>query len=113
MSIGSHAPLAGWQRASVLAAAQFLRDVVSRAPDDVKVQAVYRGLLEVLEPARRTVRQQLELSQGARPSVSRVERRAGRERRQPNPRRLKLAPRVSHERRVAERRSCRDRRNRS
>jgi LPS O-antigen subunit length determinant protein (WzzB/FepE family) len=54
--------MAGWPRASVLAAAQYLADVVSRSPDDVKAQAAYQGLLEVLEP-RRAIRQQRELSE--------------------------------------------------
>jgi hypothetical protein len=106
--------MAGWQRANVLAAAQYLADVVSRSPDDVKAQGVYQGLLEVLEPARRAIRQQRELSESV-PSAETVrEKRAGRERRGADRRRVNLGPQVaSVERRKAERRIGRDRRTRA
>jgi hypothetical protein len=112
MSVGSPSPMAGWQRANVLAAAQYLRDVVSRAPDDVKAQSVYQGLLEVLEPARRTIRQQRELSEAARESVRLREKRI-RERRAAERRRVNLGPPTVLERRKSERRNLRDRRSRS
>jgi hypothetical protein len=96
----------------VLAAAQYLRDVVSRSPDDVKAQAAYQGLLEVLEPARRTIRQQRELSEATRTAVTQREKRAGRERRGTDRRRVNLGPPAGVERRKAERRSGRDRRSR-
>jgi hypothetical protein len=105
--------MSGWQRASVLAAAQYLRDVVSRSPDDAKAQQVYQGLLEVLEPARRTIRQQRELSEAARSSVAMREKRAGRERRANERRRVNLGPPASVERRRGERRAGRDRRTRA
>jgi hypothetical protein len=105
--------MAGWQRANVLAAAQYLRDVVARTPDDAKAHSVYQGLLEVLEPARRTIRQQRELSEAARESVRLREKRAGRERRAIERRRVNLGPPTATERRRNERRSLRDRRNRS
>ena len=108
MSVGSPTPMAGWQRANVLAAAQFLREVVSRTPDDVKAQAIYEGLLEVLEPARRAIRQQRELSEAARSSVTLREKRAGSDRR-----RVNLGPPKDVERRKLERRSGRDRRSRA
>jgi hypothetical protein len=112
MGVGSSPPMAGWQRANVLAAAQYLRDVVTRMPDDIKAQAVYQGLLEVLEPARRTIRQQRELSEAARSSVTMREKRAGAERRRLERRRVNLGPPAGAERRKTERRSGRDRRNR-
>ena len=112
MSVGSPTPMAGWQRANVLAAAQYLRDVVSRTPDDLKAQAVYQGLLEVLEPARRAIRQQRELSEAARSSVTMREKRAGTERRRIERRRVNLGPPAEVERRKTDRRSGRDRRNR-
>jgi hypothetical protein len=99
--------MSGWQRANVLAAAQYLRDIVSRSPGDVKAQAVYQGLLEVLEPARRAIRQQRELSDAARSSVTMREKRTGAERR-----RVNLGSPTGSERRRNERRSGRDRRNR-
>ena len=114
MSVGSPTPMAGWQRANVLAAAHYLREVVSRSPDDAKVQSVYQGLLEVLEPARRTVRQQRELSDSVRSAVTVPEKRGGRERRAADRRRVNLGPQISSvERRKAERRTRRDRRTRA
>ena len=102
----------GWQRANVLAAAQFLRDVVAGRPEDAKAQAVYEGLLEVLEPARRTIRQQRELAEAARLSVMSREKRAGAERRRGDRRRVNLgAP--GGERRKSQRRTGRDRRVRT
>ncbi len=113
MSVGSSTPMAGWQRANVLAAAQYLRDGVSAAPNDPRAQAVYQGLLEVLEPARRTIRQQRELSEAARSSVTLREKRAGAERRRVERRRVNMGPPAGVERRRTERRSGRDRRNRA
>ena len=113
MSVGSPTPMAGWQRANVLAAAQYLADLVSRSPHDVKAQAVYQGLLEVLEPARRAIRQQRELSEPVLSAETVREKRAGRERRGTDRRRVNLGPQVaSVERRKAERRVGRDRRTR-
>jgi hypothetical protein len=104
--------MSGWQRANVLAAAQYLRDIVARRPDDVKGHAVYEGLLEVLEPARRTIRQQRELSEAARLSVMSREKRAGTERRRGDRRRVNLGSPSIGEQRNGERRA-RDRRIRS
>lgn len=111
MSVGSPTPMAGWQRANVLAAAQFMRDVVSHAPADPKAHAVYQGLLEVLEPARRAVRQQRELSDAARSSMTSREKRSGADRRKTDRRRLSLGAPGGRERRTSERRTGRDRRN--
>ena len=113
MGVGTSTPMSGWQRANVLAAAQYLRNVVTRAPDDMKAQAVYQGLLEVLEPARRTIRQQRELSEAARSSVTLREKRAGQERRRIDRRRVNLGPPTDVERRKNERRTGRDRRTRA
>jgi hypothetical protein len=110
MSVGSSTPMAGWQRANVLAAAQYLREVVARRPDDIKAQAVYEGLLEVLEPARRTIRQQRELTEAARSSVMSREKRSGIDRRRTDRRRVNLGPPGGVERRKGERRAGRDRR---
>jgi hypothetical protein len=113
MGLGSSTPMAGWQRANVLAAAQYLRDVVARRPDDMKAHAVYEGLLEVLEPSRRTIRQQRELSEAARLSVMSREKRTGIDRRRGDRRRVNLGLPGGAERRKTERRSRRDRRVRS
>lgn len=112
MSIGSSTPMSGWQRANVLAAAQYLRDVVSGRPDDVKAHAVYEGLLEVLEPARRTIRQQRELTEAARSSVMSREKRTSIDRRRGDRRRVNLGS-SGGERRKTQRRTARDRRVRS
>ena len=112
MSVGSSTPMSGWQRANVLAAAQYLRDVVARRPDDAKGHAVYEGLLEVLEPARRTIRQQRELSEAARLSVMSREKRTGIDRRRSDRRRTNLGS-LGGERRTGGRRAGRDRRVRS
>jgi len=112
MSAGSQTPMSGWQRANVLAAAKYLRAIASRSPSDVKVQVVYQGLLEVLEPARRNVRQQRELSDAARSCVTLRERRAGRDRRSSDRRRTNRAPNGTPERRSTDRRSGGDRRGR-
>jgi len=112
MGVGSNTPMSGWQRANVLAAAQYLRDIVSQSPGDMKAAAVYQGLLEVLEPARRALRQQRELSEAARSSVLMREKRTGAERRRTDRRRVNIGAPAGVERRKTERRSGRDRRNR-
>lgn len=111
MSVGSPTQMAGWQRANVVAAVQYIRDIVSREPEDGKARAVYQGLIEVLEPARRTLRQQRELSEAARFSVTMREKRT-RERRRADRRRVNLGGAAGGERRKSERRSGRDRRSR-
>lgn len=110
MSVGS-TPMTGWQRANVLAAAHYLRDVVARRRDDAKAQVVYEGLLEVLEPARRTIRQQRELSEAARLSVMSREKRSGGNRRRTDRRRVNLGS-SGVERRKSVRRNGLDRRSR-
>ena len=112
MSVGSSTLMSGWQRANILAAAQYLRDIVARRADDVKAHAVYEGLLEVLEPARRTIRQQRELSEAARLSVMSREKRTGIDRRRSDRRRVNLGS-SGGERRKSDRRAGRERRVRS
>ena len=112
MSVGPPTPMPGWQRANVLAAAQYLREVVARSPNDTKAQAIYQGLLEVLEPVRRTIRQQRELTDAVRSSVTMREKRTGIERRRAERRRVNLGSPRAGERRKTQRRTARDRRNR-
>jgi len=73
-----------WQRANIMAAAGYLREVMTREPDNGRVKALYEGLLEVMEPTRRVLRQQRELATAAAATKERRtrERRAGRDRRQ-------------------------------
>lgn len=108
---GMMRPLTGWQRANVLTAAHYVREVLVKTPDDKKARAVYDGLLEVLEPARRVARQQREMAQAAKAAAVRVrEQRSGRERRVGERRRVNLGPPGGVERRKVERRTGRDRR---
>jgi len=107
---GTLRPLTGWQRANVLAAAQYVRELVLKNPRDLKGRAVYEALLEVLEPNRRASRQQRELAQAAAGAVRTREQRTGRERRQRDRRTVNLGPPGGGERRRQDRRSGRDRR---
>ncbi len=105
-------PLTGWQRSNVLAAAEYLREVLQRSPADARARQVYAGLLETLDPTKRLLRMQREVSE-TRATVpikerrARSDRRTGRDRRQAN-----LGPPDGVERRRSERRSGRDRRDR-
>ena len=107
-------PLQGWQREAILKAAQLLRDRFGNPPVDAQARMAHDGLLEVLDPARRTVRLQRELSEATRKAsltTPRSERR-GKERRARDRRKVNLGPPPGmSERRNAERRSGRDRRN--
>ena len=105
-------PLQGWQRDAILKAAHFLQDRFGE--DDGPALAAREGLIEVLDPARRTARLQRELSEATRAAVApeKVERRQ-RERRATDRRKASagLGPdkpeRRRRERRTAERRSKR------
>lgn len=100
-----------WQRANIMAAANFLREHLARSPEDLRVKSLYEGLLEVLDPSRRTVRVQRELAAAQVAATSKVERRT-RERRNGERRKLALGPPVpvGERRSGIERRSGRDRR---
>jgi hypothetical protein len=105
-------PLQGWQRDAILKAAQLLRDRF--AEDDDQARVARDGLLEVLDPARRTARLQKELRDATRAAAlpEKVERRQ-RERRGPDRRKPAAEPapdqpeRRRRERRTAERRNKR------
>ena len=59
-----------WQRASIQAAASYLRERISQGDDDRKTKAIYEGLLEVLDPTRRATRVQRELAAAAKAAVT-------------------------------------------
>lgn len=107
-------PLQGWQREAIMKAAQLLRERFGNPPADPAVKATYDVLLEVLDPARRAVRLQREMSEAARKAAQteRAERRA-RDRRAKDRRKANLPPpagvgeRRKGDRRAAERRSRR------
>jgi len=106
-------PLQSWQRDAILKAAQLLRDRFGNPPVDPQARLAHDGLLEVLDPARRTVRLQKELSEATRKAAltEKTERRA-RERRGTERRKANLGPPPGlPERRRTERRSG-ERRNR-
>ncbi len=101
-----------WQRANIMAAANFLREQLTRMPDDFRVRSIYEGLLEVLDPSRRTVRIQRERHAAAQAStIVKVERRA-RDRRGGHDRRASAhaAPGGIDRRSGSDRRTGRDRR---
>ena len=65
MTNGKGVALEVWQRQAVLAAAALLRERFGMAPEDAKAKAVHDALLEVVEPKRRTLRLQSEMSKAA------------------------------------------------
>ena len=99
-------PLQAWQREAILKAAQLLRDRFGNPPVDAQARAAHDGLLEVLDPARRTVRLQRELSDATRKAAltEKTERRE-RDRRGTERRKANVGPpQGAGERRMVERR---------
>jgi hypothetical protein len=105
-----------WERANIQAAASYLRERMTQGALDAKTKAVYEGLLEVLDPTRRTARVQRELSAASKSAVTvqanRQRRAAAERRRQGDRRKLNLGSPTGTERRSVDRRTGRDRRNR-
>ena len=93
--------LTGWQRTHVLAAAEYIREILFRTPGDAKARAVYDGLLDLLEPSRRATRRGPDTSTEGEEFEIRAEkdRRSGIERR-----RAAHGPPAGVERRQRERR---------
>jgi hypothetical protein len=108
---GQARPLTGWQRAHVLSAVEYVRDVALKAPRDERARAVYERLLEVLEPTRRIARQHREQRQAKTAAGSMWDQRSGHERRLGDRRKIDAWPLVPEERRRTQRRSGVDRRN--
>src|SRR5215212_1413068 len=104
--------LQGWQRTNVVAAANALREQLSRMPDDQKLRNAYEGLLDLLDPSRLMVRKQKAMADAARQAATAIknERRAS-ERRSGERRKAQLGPPRGFERRASERRA-KERRNR-
>jgi hypothetical protein len=86
-------PLQGWQRDAILKAAQMICERFGDPPVDTAAKQAHDGLLEVLDPARRTVRLQREMSEATRKAAltEGAERRVG-ERRASDRRRANLGP---------------------
>src|ERR1700730_8538467 len=105
-----------WQRTNVQTAVAYMRDRMASGDDDVRTKAVYEGLLDVLDPTRRTARMQREAAESAKVGVpvstardrrTRIERRRDADRR-----RARLNRAETLERRAGrERRKSKDRRS--
>ena len=105
-----------WQRTNIQAAAAYLRERIAGGATDIRTRAAYEGLLEVLDPKRRTLRLQREQAEAAKASapvpVARDRRAYNDRRRSTDRRRVSLGPPVDVERRSGhDRRTGRDRRN--
>ena len=59
-----------WQRTNVQAAAAYLRERIGAGATDARTKAVYEGLLDVLDPTRRSARVQRELASAAKAAVT-------------------------------------------
>ena len=106
-----------WQRATIQAAASYMRERISQGATDPKTKAIYEGLLDVLDPPRRATRLQREMASAAKAAVTvkaAAERRADAERRRREDRRkLNMGSPTGLERRAGiDRRAGRERRNR-
>ncbi|MBI4521420.1 MAG: hypothetical protein HY701_11325 [Gemmatimonadetes bacterium] len=102
-----------WQRAAILAAANYLREINAAGSRDARTTALHQGLLEVLDPARRLARLQREMATAAKEAASaNRERRRGDERRRLAERRkTDLGRPVGNRRAGRDRRSGRERRH--
>ena len=86
-------PLQVWQREAILKAAQLMRERLGNLPDDPEAMAALEGLLEVLDPPRRTVRLQKEISEATRnAAITESSERRQKERRGRDRRRVDLGP---------------------
>ena len=110
------ATVTSWEKANIQAAAAYLRERMTQGVIDAKTKAVYEGLLDVLDPTRRTARIQREMSTAARSAVTvqanRQRRAAAERRRQQDRRKENLGNAAGAERRRVNRRTGRDRRSR-
>ena len=68
--------LTPWQRANILAALNYLKDIGAHRAESAGAGCSPQGLMEVLEPSRRTIRLQREAAQAATAGAQ-----SGRERR--------------------------------
>ncbi len=104
-----------WERASIEAAASYLREMIEAGANDVRTQSVYEGLLDVLDPTRYATRLQRAIAadtaaavmHGTRDRRNRIDRRGHTDRRLIN-----LGPAAGGERRMGQERRDGDRRNR-
>lgn len=112
MTNGRGVTLDLWQRQAVLTATSFLRDRFEAAADP-HAKAVHDALLEVIEPKRRALRLQREMSKAADSAAltMKTERRVRRDRRLRTERRgVDLGSPTGVERRKGDRRGSNSRR---
>lgn len=103
-----------WQNANVQAAARYLREHIAAGDDSPRTKSIYEGLLEVLDPTRRTARVQREMAAATKAAAAaavQAERdRRTAERRRLDRRRMDLGNPIGAERRRGDRRASQDRR---
>jgi hypothetical protein len=100
-----------WQRSNILGALNYLKEVV-RGGKDPRAEPLVQGLMEVLEPSRRTIRLQRESAQAAAAGAGAgLERRTVADRRRTSDRRRKQEPFGGPDRRAGRDRRGKDRRN--
>ena len=100
-----------WQRDNVQAAATYIRERIAGGDSTPKTRTIYEGLLEVLDPNRRTIRLQREAHTAAKAAVALKVERRGNERRGGDRRKINLGSPTGVERRRGDRRTGRDRRD--
>jgi hypothetical protein len=102
--------LTAWQRANILAALNYLKDM-GRIIENRQADMLAQGLLEVLDPSKRTIRLQREAARAATAGAQAGrERRMGRERRNGD-RRKQQVPFGGADRRTGRDRRSGDRRS--
>ena len=102
--------LTPWQRANIFAALNYLNDI-GRVGQNPQPLGLAQGLMEVLEPSRRTVRLQREAAQAATAGArSGREQRKGERRRNPD-RRKQGASHSGPDRRTGRKRRSGERRS--
>jgi hypothetical protein len=102
--------LTPWQRASILAALNYLKDI-GRLGQNPQALTLATGLMEVLEPSRRTIRLQREAAQAATAGAQSGRERRTRERRRNEERRKQQAAYTGPERRTGRDRRSGERRS--
>jgi hypothetical protein len=101
--------LTPWQRASILAALNYLRDI-GRLGQNPQAEALSTGLVEVLEPSKRTIRIQREAARAATAGAQSGRERRTRERRNSSERRKQAVAYTGPERRTGQQRRSGERR---
>ena len=103
--------LTPWQRSNILAAVNYLKDM-GRIVENPQASKLAQGLMEVLDPSKRTIRLQREAAQAATAGAQAGrERRMGRDRRGNGDRRKQQLPFHGPDRRSGRERRSGDRRS--